>query len=42
MDLRLHPRRYTSLPMKYQVGLLESTKTLDSGGILQNLSSGGA
>lgn len=42
MDLRRHPRRYTSLPMQYQMGLLESTETLDSGEMLQNLSTGGA
>ena len=42
MDMRLYPRMYTSLPMKYQVGLLESTETWDGEGILKNISSGGA
>lgn len=42
MDLRLYPRMYISLPMEYQVGLLESAKIWDGEGILKNLSSGGA
>ena len=42
MGVRLQPRMYTSLPIKYQVGLLESAETCDGEGILKNISSGGA
>lgn len=42
MDMRLYPRMYTSLPMKYQVGLLESAATWNGEGVLKNISSGGA
>lgn len=41
LEMRLHPRLYAALAMKYQVRLLESAKSWDGEGTLKNISFGG-
>lgn len=41
LEMRLHPRLYTALAMKFQVSLLEKERSWDGAGTLKNISFGG-